>query len=396
MHRADTPVGHLSRGRDDARPELSTRQERRVTRLVITAMLPLLVAAAACGGADSDQAGGARGSGGVDLTGAGATFPNPLYQKWFSQYAGATGVKINYQSIGSGGGIRQLSEGTVDFGASDAPMTDAELAKAKGGRVLHIPTVLGAVAVTHNVPGLDSLKLTGDVLADVFLGRITRWNDPRIAALNPGAPLPAEDILVVRRSDGSGTTFIFTDYLAAVSPAWASGPGKGKEVQWPVGLGGKGNEGVAGQVKQTPGAIGYVELAYATQNKLAVAAIRNAAGNFVLPSVAGATAAAAGVAERLGDTTDYRVSIVNAPGAQAYPISSFTWMLAYAQQADTVKGRKLVDFLKWALTDGQKEAAALDYAPLPDVMAQQLLRRVDAMQLGGAGATGTATTAAAP
>ena len=362
-------------------------------RLAISIVVPALVLVTACGGGDSKGASGdaakSGGNGGVDLTGAGATFPNPLYQKWFSDYAGSAGVKINYQSIGSGGGIRQLSEQTADFGASDAPMKDDELAKAKGGRVLHIPTVLGAVAVTYNVPGLDSLHLTGDVLADVFLGRVTRWNDPRIAALNAGRKLPAQDILVVRRSDGSGTTYIFTDYLAAVSPSWSAGPGKGKEVQWPVGLGGKGNEGVAGQVKQTPGAIGYVELAYARQNKLSVAAIRNAAGNFVLPSVEGATAAAAGVAERLGDSTDYRVSIVNAPGAQAYPISSFTWLLVYAQQADTVKGRKLVAFLKWALTEGEKRAAPLDYAPLPEAMTQQLLRRVDAINVGGAA---TATT----
>jgi phosphate transport system substrate-binding protein len=355
-----------------------------VKRLAIAAAAMVLVACG--GGADKGASGDGAGNrgGGVDLTGAGATFPNPLYQKWFSDYAGTKGVKINYQSIGSGGGIRQLSEQTVDFGASDAPMSDAELAKAKGGRVLHIPTVLGAVAVTYNVPGLASLNLTGDVLADIFLGKVTKWNDPRVAALNAGAALPAQDILVVRRSDGSGTTFIFTDYLAAVSPAWATSPGKGKEVQWPVGLGGKGNEGVAGQVKQTPGAIGYVELAYARQNQLSVAAIRNAAGSYVLPSVEGATAAAAGVAERLGDTTDYRVSIVNAPGAQAYPISSFTWMLVYAQQADATKGRKLVDFLKWALTEGEKSAAALDYAPLPELMTQQLLRRVDSITIGGA------------
>jgi phosphate transport system substrate-binding protein len=351
---------------------------------------------AACGGGDSKGASGdgtARTGGGVDLTGAGATFPYPLYSKWFADYAASTGVRVNYQSIGSGGGIRQLSEQTVDFGASDAPMKDEELAKAKGGAVLHIPTVLGAVAVTYNVPGLAALNLPGDVLADIFLGRITRWNDARIAAVNAGARLPAQDILVVRRSDGSGTTYIFTDYLAAVSPAWSSGPGKGKEVQWPVGLGGKGNEGVAGQVKQTPGAIGYVELAYAKQNRLSVAAIRNAAGSFVLPSVEGATAAAAGVAEKLGAETDYRVSIVNAPGAQAYPISSFTWLLVYRQQADSVKGRKLVAFLEWALTEGEKRAAALDYAPLPDAMTQQLLARVKDIQVGGAATTAAASGA---
>src|ERR671932_302445 len=218
-------------------------------------------------------------SGGVALTGAGATFPQPIYNKWFSDYAQQTGIKINYQSIGSGGGIRQLSEGTVDFGASDSPMSDDEMAKAKGGPVVHIPTVLGAVVLTYNLPELSApLKLSGDLIADIFLGKITKWNDPRIAALNAGAKLPASDILVVHRSDGSGTTFVFTDYLSAVSPAWKSGPGKGKEVQWPTGLGAKGNEGVAGQVKQTPGAIGYVELAYARQNKLAYAAVRNAAG----------------------------------------------------------------------------------------------------------------------
>ena len=365
-------------------------------RLIITAGLLLT---AACGSKDSngDSAGAsASRSGSVDLTGAGATFPYPLYSKWFSDYATSTGVRINYQSIGSGGGIRQLSEQTVDFGASDAPMTDAELAKAKGGPILHVPTVLGAVAVTYNLPEVAAkpLNLTGEVLGDIFLGRVTRWNDARIAALNTGAALPAQDILVVRRSDGSGTTFIFTDYLATVSPGWAGGPGKGKEVQWPVGLGGKGNEGVAGQVKQTPGAIGYVELAYARQNKLPVAALRNAAGNFVAPSVEGATAAAAGVAERLGDTTDYRVSIVNAPGAQAYPISSFTWLLVYEQQADTAKARKLAGFLEWALTEGGKQAATLDYAPLPESMSAQLRRRL--ATLGGATTATPSTATPAP
>jgi len=322
-------------------------------------------------------------SGSVDLTGAGATFPYPLYSKWFSDYAAKTGVKINYQSIGSGGGIRQLSEGTVDFGASDSPMKDDEIAKARGGKVLHIPTVLGAVAVTYNVAELkEPLKLSGDVLADIFLGRITKWNDARVAALNPGAALPAKDILVVHRSDGSGTSFIFTDYLSAVSPTWAKAPGKGKEVQWPVGLGGKGNEGVAGQVKQTPGTIGYVELAYAKQNKLPVAAIRNSAGQFVLPSVQGATAAAAGVAEKLDPNTDYRISIVNAPGATAYPISSFTWLLVYENQSDAAKGKKIVDFVRWALTEGEQSAAALDYAPLPAAMATQLDQRLNSIRVG--------------
>jgi phosphate transport system substrate-binding protein len=312
-----------------------------------------------------------------DLTGAGATFPFPIYSKWFSDYASKTNVRINYQSIGSGGGIRQLSEQTVDFGATDAPMSDAELAKAKGGPILHIPTVLGAVVVTYNVPELTRpLRLDGTTLADVFLGKIAKWNDARIAALNPGAKLPATDILVVHRSDGSGTSYVFTDYLAAVSPAWASKPGKGKEVQWPVGLGGKGNEGVAGTVKQTPGSIGYVELAYAKQNKLAFADIRNAKGQFVTPTIAAVTAAAAGAAAALPANTDYRVSIVNAAGANAYPISSFTWLLVYRNQPDAVKGKKLLDFVRWALTSGEKSAAALDYAPLPASMSRQLLKHL--------------------
>jgi phosphate transport system substrate-binding protein len=314
---------------------------------------------------------------GADLTGAGATFPYPLYSKWFAEYATATGVKINYQSIGSGGGIRQLSEQTVDFGATDAPMSDAELAKAKGGAVLHIPTVLGAVVVTYNIPELRRpLRLDGATLADVFLGKITKWNDARLAALNPGAKLPATDILVVHRSDGSGTSYVFTDYLATVSPAWAAAPGRGKEVQWPVGLGAKGNEGVAGQVKQLAGSIGYVELAYAKQNTLAYADLRNAKGQFVTPTIDAVTAAAAGAAARLPSNTDYRVSIVNATGAGAYPISSFTWLLVYKTQTDAAKTKKLVDFVRWALTDGEKSAAALDYAPLPPAMARQLVRQL--------------------
>jgi phosphate transport system substrate-binding protein len=286
-------------------------------------------------------------------------------------------VKINYQSIGSGGGIRQLSEQTVDFGATDAPMSDAELAKAKGGPIMHIPTVLGAVVVTYNVPELKkTLRLDGTTLADIFLGKITKWNDPRIATLNAGANLPTGDILVVHRSDGSGTSYVFTDYLASVSADWAAKPGKGKEVQWPVGLGGKGNEGVAGQVKQLPGSIGYVELAYAKQNKLSYADIRNAKGEFVTPTIGAVTAAAAGAVAKLPATTDYRVSIVNAPGSGVYPISSFTWLIVYRNQTDAAKGRKLIDFVKWALTDGEKSAASLDYAPLPTSMAKQLIRQL--------------------
>ena len=317
-----------------------------------------------------------------DLTGAGATFPYPIYSKWFSDYATKTGVKINYQSIGSGGGIRQLSEQTVDFGATDAPMSDAELAKAKGGPVMHIPTVLGAVVVTYNVPELKrALRLDGTTLADIFLGKITKWNDARIAALNPATKLPASDILVVHRSDGSGTSYVFTDYLAAVSTDWATKPGKGKEVQWPVGLGGKGNEGVAGQVKQLPGSIGYVELAYAKQNKLAYADIRNAQGQFVTPTIGAVTAAAAGAAAKLPPSTDYRVSIVNATGKGAYPISSFTWLLVYRNQTDAAKGRKLIDFVRWALTEREKSAATLDYAPLPAAMAKQLIKQLGTVSL---------------
>jgi phosphate transport system substrate-binding protein len=351
-----------------------------------------LGALAACGGdsrktspADSQGQGPAAqttSAGGVDLTGAGATFPNPIYSKWFSDYARQTGIKINYQSIGSGGGIRQLTEGTVDFGASDAPMSDAELAKAKGP-ILHFPTVIGAVVITYNLPGLTQpLKLTGDVIAQIYQGRITKWNDSRIASLNPGVKLPASDVLVVHRSDGSGTTYIFSDYLSAVSKSWAKSPGKGKELAWPVGIGAKGNEGVAGQVKQTEGAIGYVELAYAKQNQLPAAALKNAAGEFVAPSIESATAAAAGTASKLPPTTDYRISIVNAPGAGAYPIASFTWLLVYQRQADATKGQKLKDFLRWYLHDGERSASSLDYAPLPAEMVSRLDARIDSISVG--------------
>jgi phosphate transport system substrate-binding protein len=359
-------------------------EEFSVKRLTVLA-LAIAVACSPDQSKTSDTAAAsANRSGSVDLTGAGATFPYPLYSKWFADYATKTGVKINYQSIGSGGGIRQLSEGTVDFGASDSPMKDEDIAKAKGP-ILHIPTVLGAVAVTYNLPALTTpLKLTGDALSDIFAGKITKWNDPRIVASNAGVRLPATDVLVVHRTDGSGTTYVFTDYLTSASKTWAAGPGKGKEVAWPVGLGGKGNEGVAGQVKQTPGAIGYVELAYAKQNQLPFALIRNSAGNFIAPSADGATAAAAGIADKLPANTDYRLSIVNAPGAQAYPISSFTWILVYRQQTDPAKGKKLVDFLRWALTEGEKQATALDYAPLPATMASQLLARLDSIGSGAA------------
>jgi phosphate transport system substrate-binding protein len=345
-------------------------------------VLAALALVSACGdsskSAGKDSAAGAASASatpttsGADLTGAGATFPYPLYSKWFDAYATKSGVKINYQSIGSGGGIRQLSEQTVDFGASDAPMSDAELAKAKGGSVAHIPTALGAVVMVYNLPEVTSpLKLTGEVIAAIYQGQITKWNDARIAAVNPGVKLPDKDILVVHRSDGSGTSYVFTDFLASVSPTWATKPGKGKEVQWPVGLGAKGNEGVAGQVKQTPGAIGYVELAYATQNKMAMASVKNANGEFVAPSIASV---------KLPATTDYRVSIVNAAGAGVYPISSFTWIIAYTKQADAAKGKKLTAFLRWALNEGQGMEAGLDYAPLPESMRTALLTRVDSIK----------------
>ena len=350
-----------------------------------------LVCATACSGGDSNNAAdspaavASASKGGVDLTGAGATFPYPIYSKWISDYSAKAGIKINYQAIGSGGGIRQLQEGTVDFGGSDAPMTDDEMSKAKGGPVMHFPTVLGAVVMTYNVPDLTQpLNLAGETIADIFLGKITKWDDSRIAALNPGVKLPARDILVVHRSEGSGTTYIFSDYLTTVSPAWAAGPGKGKELKWPVGLGGRGNDGVAGQVKQTPGTIGYVELAYANQNRLPVAKVKNAAGQFVAPAIASITAAAAGAVEKLPPNTDYRVSIVNAPGADAYPISSFTWLLVYQRQADATKGKKLVDFMRWALTEGEGSAAALDYAPLPQAVSAQLIERLATIQVGTA------------
>ena len=311
-----------------------------------------------------------------DLTGAGATFPQPIYAKWFDEYAAKTGVKINYQPIGSGGGIRQFTEGTVDFGASDAPMSDEELSKLKSP-AYHIPTVLGAVCITYNLPEVTTpLKLTGPVVAQIFLGKITKWNAPEIASLNPGVKLPAKDILVVHRSEGSGTTYIFSDYLSSVSPEWAAAPGKGKELKWPVGVGGQGNAGVAGQLKQLPGSIAFIELAFARQNKLAVAAIKNAAGNFVAPSIESVTEAAAAAAAKLPANSDFRVSIANAQGKDAYPISSFTYLLVYETQTDAAKGKKLIDFIKWAIHDGEAEAAKLDYAPLPKNIVAMLDKRL--------------------
>jgi phosphate transport system substrate-binding protein len=303
---------------------------------------------------------------GADLiNGAGATFPYPLYSKWFSEYqAEHPDVQINYTSIGSGGGIRQFTAGTIDFGASDAPMTDEELAKTKAP-VLHIPTVLGAVVVTYELPSLsDALKLTGESVAEIYLGKITKWNDPKIAASNPGATLPDMPILVVHRSDGSGTSAIFSDFLSKVSSEWQSKVGHGTSINWPTGLGGKGNEGVTGLVKQTPGSIGYVELIYAVNNKLPYASVKNHSGRFVAPSPASVTAAAESELKKI--PSDFRVSITDASGKNAYPISSFTYLLVYRKLDE--KTKPLIEFLKWAVTKGQADAEPLAYAPLPKAM----------------------------
>jgi phosphate transport system substrate-binding protein len=310
----------------------------------------------------------------TNLNGAGATFPNPIYQKWFSEYHNAhNDVKINYQSIGSGGGIQQLTAGTVDFGASDGPMTDEQLSKV-AGKVLHIPTVLGAVVPTYNITGVSSeLKFTGDVLADIFLGNIKKWNDPRLAKANPGVKFPDEEIVVVHRSDGSGTTYIFTDYLSKLSPAWKDKVGKGGSVNWPAGLGGKGNEGVSGMVKQTVGSIGYVELIYAVSNKMPYGSVQNATGSFVKASLESVTAAAASVKDM---PEDFRVSITNAPGKEAYPISSFTWLLVPAEWADAGKEKAFVDFLNWMVDKGQTMTSDLSYAPLPKSVAQKVKARI--------------------
>ena len=299
------------------------------------------------------------------INGAGATFPYPIYSKWFSEYAKADhSVKFNYQDIGSGGGIKQITAQTVDFGASDAFLSDEQL-KAAPGKLIHIPTVMGAVVVTYNIPGVKTgLKLTSEDVADIYLSKITKWNDPRIANDNPGVKLPNEPIVVVHRSDGSGTTNIFTDFLSGVSPEWAHKVGKGTSVRWPVGLGGKGNEGVSGQVKNTNYSIGYVELAYAFENRLPFATLKNKSGHWVEPSIKSTSAAAAGAAKHM--PADYRISLVNQPGKDAYPIAGFTWLLVYQQQNDKVKGKKLVEFLNWELAKGQKMASALLYAPLPE------------------------------
>jgi phosphate transport system substrate-binding protein len=319
------------------------------------------------------------------LTGAGATFPNPIYSKWFDAYNKKTGVQINYQSVGSGAGIRQFTEGTVDFGASDGPMNESQIA-AVNGNVAHLPTVLGAVAVTYNVPGLGEtkLKLDGNALVDIFMGRITKWNDKRLAALNPGVNLPNLDLIVVHRSDGSGTTYIFTDFLNKFSREWHDKVGYATSVNWPVGLGGKGNEGVTQQVKQVEGTIGYVELIYALANGLPYALVKNQAGNFVEPSLESATAAAASA--KLEKDTDFRVSITNAPGKDSYPISSFTWLLVKKDDKDAAKAKLIRDFLNWMISDeAQAMAKELKYAPLPAEVRGLVAERIKTLK--GAGKT---------
>ena len=321
--------------------------------------------------------GGVAAADPILVNGAGATFPFPLYSKWFSDYNKLhPDIRFNYQSIGSGGGIQQFTAGTVDFGATDAPMTAEEQAKVSD--VVHVPTVLGAVVVTYNAP-VQGLRLTPAVLADIFLGKITKWNDPRVAAVNPGTALPDAPITVVRRSDGSGTTYVFTDYLSKISPEWKEKAGTGKSVSWPAGLGGKGNEGVTGLVKQTPGSIGYVELAYANQNKLPTALLQNKDGNFVAPSIAATSAAAAGVTI----PADYKVSVTNASGKDAWPIASFTYLLVHKDAKDKAKGEAIVKFLWWAVHDGQATAAPLEYAPLPAPVVKMLEGTIKGLQVQG-------------
>jgi phosphate transport system substrate-binding protein len=311
------------------------------------------------------------------LIGAGSTFDYPIFSKWFAEYSAAhPGVEINYQSIGSGGGIKQFCSGTVDFGATDMPMTD-DMMKTCGRKVVHLPVVLGAVVPVFNVPGVSDLRFSGDVLADIYLGKIPSWNDPRIAKDNPGVKLPDQKIIVVHRSDGSGTSFVWTDYLSKVSKEWADGPGKGTSPSWPVGVGGKGNEGVAGLTRQLPGAIGYVELIYALQNKIAFGAIKNAAGNWITASIPGVTAAAASVKSM---PADFRVSITDAPGADAYPVSSFSWIIVSPEGQDAAKRKVLKDQLSWVVKSGESEASALSYAPLPESVAQKELEAIYALK----------------
>jgi len=345
--------------------------------LVWLSVVVFLFVSMACNG------GSGAGSGSLRLQGAGATFPNPLYQKWLSEYSKQhPELKIEYQSIGSGAGIKQLKEQTIDYGASDAPMTDADI-KSAPGEIVHVPTVLGAVVITYNLQGITQpLRFSPEVIADIFLGKIKKWNDPKITADNPGVTLPASDITVVHRAEGSGTSAVFTDYLSKVSAEWKEKVGAGTSPSWPIGMGGKGNEGVTGQVKSTPNTIGYVELAYAVQNKLPVGQVKNASGNFITPSIDTVTAAAAASAANMPD--DLRVSITNAAGPDAYPISSYTYVLVYKNQKDAAKGKALVNFLWWGIHDGESFAKDLQYAPLPADIVKRAEAKINSVTANGA------------
>ncbi|MDX6445345.1 MAG: phosphate transport system substrate-binding protein [Blastocatellia bacterium] len=351
---------------------LSLRMTRARFVLVLAGLIALVFAGCSGNGGSSGE---------IRLQGAGATFPNPLYQKWVSEYGKQhPNIKIDYQSVGSGAGIKQIKERTIDFGASDSPMKDEDLKTA--GEILHVPTVLGAVVITYNLAGVTQpLRFTPDVIADIFLGKLKKWNDPRIKAENSGVNLPDADITVVHRSDGSGTSAVFTDYLSKVSPEWKEKVGSGTSPNWPAGLGGKGNEGVTGQVKATPNTIGYVELAYAVQNKLPAGVIKNKSGSFVEPSIDAVTAAAAAALAMTPE--DLRVSITDAPGATAYPISSYTYILIYKDQQDAVKGKALVDFLWWGIHDGEKFAKDLMYAPLPADIIKRAEVKINSITSGG-------------
>ena len=355
-------------------------------KLKLVVMASTLAIVAGCSGGSappaSEGAGGAApaAGGGAQINGAGATFPNPIYSKWFAEYNKLhPGVRINYQPLGSGAGIRQLTSRTVFFGASDQPMKDEQL-QAAPGRILHFPTVLGAVVPIYNLPEVSQqLKFTGPLLADIVLGKVKKWNDPAIAKLNAGVKLPTTDITFVHRSEGSGTTFIFADYLGKVSPDFKSTVGVDASLKWPVGVGGKGNEGVSGLVQQTPGSLGYVELVYALQNKIAVGSVQNSTAAFVVPSVASVTAAAAGAAANM--PPDFRVSITNAPGADAYPIASFTWLLLYDDPPDKAQAATMKEFMRWALSDGQKMAPELGYASLPPQVVEMEMKALEQLKV---------------
>jgi phosphate transport system substrate-binding protein len=347
----------------------------------IVFLLALTFVCTSCGKSDVTPVNSkaAKPDGQVLITGAGATFPYPIYSKWFDEYRRKfPRLEINYQSIGSGGGIRQVTEGTVDFGASDMPMTDEQLTQART-KTLHFPTVLGANVAAYNIPDVkEELNFTPEALAGIFLGKITKWTDPQLRNANPGIKLPNSDIVVIHRSDGSGTTYVWVDYLAKVSPEWKSKVGVNTSVNWPVGLGGKGNEGVAGLIKQTPNSIGYVELVYAVQNQITYGKVRNLSGTFVKADLTSVTAAAAGASKQMPE--DFRVSITNADGKDAYPVSSFTWLLVPTKIEDPAKKKAITDFLQWMLTDGQNMVEALSYARLPQevvAMEQKAIAKIE-------------------